>query len=208
MINDILQAANMYAEGLKNVQARRDEWVKMHTHLCDHLKEIATELNTKGLYKQMFYVDTAHAFDEEMNGTSADMPSITLRSSDMPIGVKFQNPLGEKKEYVENGFHITFSPVITGQLIVTLLPHYSDTNGKPPESVLLAVIDDLSQLTDDATDNIVAQGIATAFYSSFTGMAERPEEGEEKEKIPPPPAAPRATSPIGFKRYETTEKVQ
>ena len=82
MLNDILNAANLYATGLKNVQDRRDQWLKKHTELKDHLKELADYLTANATYKQGFYVDVLHAFDEHMNGTVASLhPGSCLMNS-------------------------------------------------------------------------------------------------------------------------------
>ena len=202
MINDILNVANRYAEGLKHVQDRRAQWLIKHKELKDHLKEIADYLNTNAIYKQGFFLDTLHAYNEDMNGTCADMPSITFRSGEMPMQVKFRNSMGERKEYIEEGFHITFNPTITGQIVILLFPHYSDLNKTPPPYITLAVIDDPAQFTMDFADQVISKGMEAAFYTSFTGMSDRQEENEQAEGL-----LPQAYNSIGFKRYETTEKV-
>jgi hypothetical protein len=84
MFDDILQAANLYDDGLKRVLSRREQWLSKHAEIRDHLKEIASYLNDNAAYKQVFYVDSLHAFDEVISGTCTDMPSITFRSGDMP----------------------------------------------------------------------------------------------------------------------------
>ncbi len=202
MLNDILNAANLYATGLKNVQDRRDQWLKKHTELKDHLKELADYLTANATYKQGFYVDVLHAFDEHMNGTSASLPSVTLRSGPMPMLVLFKNNMGEKKDYIEEGFHITFSPIITGQLIVLLLPHQNELNKTEPQYITLSILDEPEKLTMDMVDQIISKGIEVAYYSSFTGMSEQTEENQQPET----PSQQRA--PIGFKLHETTEKVK
>ena len=202
MLNDILNAANLYATGLKNVQDRRDQWLKKHIELKDHLKEIADYLTANATYKQGFYVDVLHAFDEHMNGTSASLPSVTLRSGPMPMLVLFKNTMGEKKDYIEEGFHITFSPIITGQLIVLLLPHQNELNKAEPQYITLSILDEPEKLTMDMVDQIISKGIEVAYYSSFTGMSEQTEENQQQET----PSQQRA--PIGFKLHETTEKVK
>jgi len=204
MLNDILNIANLYDEGLKRVQDRRAKWLVKHKEIIAHLKEIADYLNSNAAYKQGFYVDTLHAFNEDMNGTCADMPSITFRSGEMPMLVTFRNSMGERKEYIEEGFRITFNPTITGQILVLLFPHYSELNQKPLPYLTLAVIDDPGTFTNDMAEEIVTNGIQAAFYSSFTGMSEQPvEENKHAEPVPAP-----HHNPIGFKRYETTEKVK
>jgi len=204
MLNEILQIANLYDTGLKHVQSRRDQWLKKHTELRDHLKEIADFLNTNAAYKQGFFVDTLHAFNEDTGGTCAEMPSITFRTGNMPMLVSFKNGMGERKEYNEDGFRITFTPTITGQLIVLLFPHTSDINKTvTPQYATLSVIDEPDQQTMDIADQIILKGMEGAFYSSFTGMGEP---GKADEEQVTPLQAPRH-NPIGFKRYETTEKV-
>jgi hypothetical protein len=194
MLNDILNAANLYAEGVKKVQQRREQWLQKHIELKSHLTEIADYLNTNAAYKQGFFVDTLHAFDEDINGTSAAMPSVTLRSGDMPMLVTFHSIMGEKKEYIEEGFQITFTPTITGEVIVLFMPHQNELNKKEQQYTTLEVINEPAMLSMDMADGIIAKGIEQAFYSSFTGISEA--EG-----------APQRT-PIGFKLHETTEKVK
>ena len=203
MLNDILNSANMYSEGLTQVLDRRDQWLKKHTELKDHLKEIATFLNTNVGYKQGFYVDELHAFDENMHGTSATLPSLTLRTGAMPMLVLFRNNMGEKKDYIEEGFHLTFAPTITGQLIVLLMPHQNPLNKTQPEYITLSVVDDPGKLTMEIADEIITKGIEVAFYSSFTGMsAQQNDENAQTEQNV------QERNPIGFKLHETTEKIQ
>ncbi len=204
MLVDILNAANLYADGVKHVQDRREQWLKKHTELKDHLKEVAEYLNTNTGYKQGFFVDTLHAFDENLNGTSAAMPSITLRSGPMPMLVTFRNTMGEKKDYIEEGFHITLTPTITGQVIAFLIQHTSELNKTPPQYISLAVIDEPGKLTMEVADAIIIKGIQIAFYSSFTGMGEQEVENDASQPLP----APRSHTPIGFKLHETTEEVK
>jgi hypothetical protein len=202
MLNEILNIANKYADGLKEVQDRRAKWLLKHKKLKTHLKEIADDLNANTTYKQGFYVDTLHAFNEEINGTCAELPSITFRSGDMSMLVSFRNSLGEKKEFTEHGFHITFNPTITGQIVILLFPHDSDLNKTPPPYLTLAVVDDPEQLTMEVADDALARGIEAAFTTSFTGMVSH-EKIKQDDSTPP-----QAHNPIGFKRYETTEKVE
>jgi hypothetical protein len=203
MLNDILNIANMYAEGVKHVQDRRAQWLLKHKDLKEHLKEIADNLNANAAYKQGFFIDTLHAFNEDTNGTCADMPSISFRSGEMPMLVTFRNSMGERKEYMEQGFHITFNPMITGQILVLLFPHYSDLNKTPPPYTTLAIIDEPGQMTPESIDQIIISGMHAAFYSSFTGISETQQENEQNDSKPP-----HQQYPIGFKRYETTEKVK
>jgi hypothetical protein len=204
MLNDILKVANLYDTGLKHVESRRDQWLKKHVELRDHLKEVADHLNSNATYKQGFFIDTMHAFNEDTGGTCAEMPSITFRTGSMPMQVSFKNGIGEKKEYSEEGFRITFTPTITGQLIVLLFPHTSDINKEAtPQYATLSIIDNPDELTMDVADQIIEKGMQGAFYSSFTGMGEPGEAvGEQAAPLQMP-----KHNPIGFKRYETTEKV-
>lgn len=204
MMKDLLDVANMYARGLENVEAKRDQWLKKYIELRDHLKEVADYLNSNALYRQGFFVDTLHAFSEDINGTSSKMPSVTFRSGEMPMLVTFRNSMGEKKSFVEDGFHISFNPTITGQIVVLLLPHHSELNKQEVQYTTLAVINDPKELSTDIIDQIIARGMETAFYTSFTGMAEQPVENGQEGNIP----SLAERNPIGFKRYETTEKVK
>ncbi len=202
MLNDILNIANKYAEGAKQVQERRAQWLKKHVELKEHLKEIAGYLNSNSTYKQGFFIDTLHAYNEDMNGTCAEMPSLTFRSGEMPMLITFHNSIGERKEYIEEGFSITFNPTITGQVIVLFFPHHSELNITPPPYSTLVVIDQPGQLTMEIADEIITKGMEAAYFSSFTGMSEQ-QENNEKSEIHPPVQH----NPIGFKRYETTQKV-
>ncbi len=204
MMDDILKASNLYAEGLKHVRARRDAWLKKHKELKTHLMEVADYLDAHTEYKQDFYVDSLMAFSEDINGTCSAMPSISFRSGRMPMLVTFRNNIGERKEFDEDGFSITFTPLITGQLVVMLAPHQSDLNKIEQSFATLAVIDDPEQLTMEIADQIIAKGIEAAWYTSFTGLAERQDQEDEEEQK----RLPRAQTPIGFKRYETTEQVK
>jgi len=200
MITDILNTANLYNEGIKRVEERRAQWLKKHEELKGHLKEIAAYLNTNAAYKQGYFVDTLHAFNEDINGTCTDMPSLTFRSGSMPMLVTFKNSMGERKEYTEEGFRIIFNPMITGQLLVLLSPHRSELNKPEQTFTTLAVIDNPADLTMDAADQVIKQGIEAAFYTSFTGISEQQEANENMQS--------HAHNPIGFKRYETTEHLK
>ncbi len=204
MLDNILEIAEKYASGVKQVQDRRDQWMKKHLELKAWLEEIANFLNEKTTYKQGFFIDTLHAFNEDMHGTCADMPSVTFRSGPMPMLVAFRNSMGERKEYIEDGFSITFNPTITGQIIVMLLPHKSDLSAKPPEYINLSIINEPSLLTADVAHQIITAGMEIAYHSSFTGMSDMPAEQTEQEELHPPVQH----NPIGFKRYETTQKVK
>ena len=202
MTNDILNAANLYAKGLQDVVNRRAQWLEKYKEVLEHLKQTAAELNEKAAYKQGFYVDTNHAFNEEINGTCANIPSLTLRTGKMPLMLTFRNAMNDKREYMEEGFHLTFTPTITGEIIVLLLPHHSSVSSGTPEYINLAVMESPAALTNAIVDDIVARGIEMAFYSSFTGMVDlQKKEMSETQKQ-------HQYSPIGFTRYESTEKVK
>lgn len=205
MSDDLLQIADMYAAGLEKVEDRREQWMTKYIELRDHLKEVAAYLNNSTLYKQGFFVDTLHAFNEDINGTTSKMPSITFRSGDMSMQITFHNSMGEKKSYVEDGFHISFNPTVTGQVVVLLLPHQSPLNKDPLPYSTLAVINEPGQLTMEMADKILALGMKAAFYTSFTGMSEQPQ--QDNSEAPGMPSLSER-NPIGFKRYETTEKVK
>jgi hypothetical protein len=203
MLSDILNAANKYDEGVKQVLDRRGQWLKKHKELKDHLTQVAAYLNENALYKQGFFVDTLHAFNEDMNGTCADIPSIAFRSGEMPMLIQFHNNMGEKKELIEQGFSITFNPIITGQVAVLLMPHQSDLNEKKPEYTTLAFIDEPGQLTMDAAEQLLVNGITSAYHSSFTGVSDRDDRREDEDHRPPT-----QHNPIGFRRHETTQKIK
>jgi len=207
MFDDILQAANLYDDGLKRVLSRREQWLSKHAEIRDHLKEIASYLNDNAAYKQVFYVDSLHAFDEVISGTCTDMPSITFRSGDMPMEVTFRNTMGEKKEFIEEGFRITFNPTITGQIIILLVPHHSELSKGLPPYATLAIIDQPEQITNEIINQVIREGIKGAFTSSFTGMQTQDDNNDDNTSSSPTPPVPQHNV-IGFKRYETTEKVK
>lgn len=202
MTNDILNAANKYTEGLKNVETRRRKWIEKSKEVKEHLKLVAKWLNENATYKQGFYVDGFHAFNEEIDGTCADMPGITFRSGSMTMAIEFRNAMGDKKEYIEKGFRLMFNPVITGHIAVLLYPHHNELNDNEAQYITLLVIDNSDLLTTDELDKIVAKALEVAFYSSFTGMSEpRPALAEPSNlQIP-------KHNTVGFKRFDTTEKV-
>ena len=185
MNDQILIAANLYAEGVKNVTERREQWLEKHKELKARLMEIAAYLNANATYKQGFFVDILHAFDEEMNGTSANMPSVTFRSGSMPMLVTFRNSMGEKKGYAEDGFHISFNPTITGSVVVLLLPHHSDLNKEPAQFMTLSVFEQPSEITMEIADQIIARGIEIAFYSSFTPLIDKYETKDNPDCVQP-----------------------
>ncbi|MCW3121174.1 MAG: hypothetical protein JWQ38_666 [Flavipsychrobacter sp.] len=202
MLNEILRHANKYSDGLKKIQARKEQWLVKHKELKAHLEQLADYLDANTTYKQDFYVDMLHAYNEDMHGTCADMPSVAFRSGDMPMLLTFRNSMGERKSYIEEGFSITFSPTITGQILVLLLPHHNDLNKNPPEYSSLAVINDPGELTMDMADRIISNGMEVAYHTSFTGMSEPSDNNDQAET-----QSPVQRTPIGFKRYETTQKI-
>jgi len=194
MIKNILNSANKYSTGLEHVQHRRELWVKKSEEVKTHLKEIADYLNQNSTSKIGFFVDSSYAFDETINGACIEMPSITFRSGDLSMDLTFKNDDGNIITYAEKGFQITFSPSPTGEIIVMLLPHHNNLQTEVPKFITLTIISDLDKLTTDVVDEIVAKGTDAAFYSSFTGISE----------LKDMPA--NGYNPVGFKRYETTEK--
>jgi hypothetical protein len=202
MFDEILKVANRYDEGLTHVRTRREQWLDKYEMLRDHLKKIADHLNENAQYKQGFFVDTLRAYNEDINGTSSRMPSVTFRSGSMPMLVTFRNSMGEKKAYTEEGFSISFNPTITGQVVVLLQPHYSDLDKEQPELSMLAAINDPAEITEIVIDSIIAKGMEVAFYSSFTGMDQNPQEETETEN------SINKRNQIGFRRHDTTEKIE
>jgi len=204
MFDKLLKVANLYDEGLTLVQSRREQWLRRYEGIREHLKLMAKYLNENARYKQGFFVDTLHAFNEDIRGTSSKMPSLTFRSGSMPVLVTFRNSMGERKTYSEEGFSISFTPTIAGQILVLLRPHYSDIDQDEPEYSTIAIIEEPEALTNEVVTEIVTRGMEAAFFSSFTGMTRlNDEDGEQALENKPIPR-----NPIGFKRYETTEKVQ
>ena len=201
MIDDILISANLYTEGLKLVEERRAQWIEKHAVLKKRLTEIADYLNEHSGYKQGYYVDSLQAFNEEIKGSCAGIPSLTFRSGKMPLMVEFCNEKGEEMKYMEDGFRIEFTPTITGQVIVILYAHQSPLSKNTPDHGTLAFIDNPGEITLEVIDEIINKGIETAFSTSFTGIGlHKP--GNTKED----PQPEQRHNPIGFKRYETTEK--
>ncbi len=200
MTNEILNAANKYARGLKNVEARRAQWLEKYKQVREQLTAIADQLNEKADYKPGYFVDTSHAYNEEINGTCANIPAVTFRSGSMPMNVSFRNAVSGHKEYTEHGFHVTFMPAITGQVLVLLQLHTSSLDNQKPEEVNLAVIDTPAAITMNDVDALMLKAIKMAFYTSFTGMIDL--QDEEVTTTQP------KYNPIGFKRYESTEKVK
>ncbi len=188
----ILDAANKYAVGLKNVQARREAWIKKSEEVKAQLKEIADYLNKNSQSKIGYYVDSYYAFDETINGACIEMPSVTFRSGDIAMDLTFRNDDGNVISYTEKGFQITFNPSPTGEIVIWLLPHHNNLQSQPPQYLTIAIIDDVSGLNRDAIEDVVSKGMEAAFYSSFTGITEAKNQ-------------PHPYSPIGFKRFETTQ---
>lgn len=203
MFEKILNASNRYDEGLAHVYSRQDQWLAGHERVRDHLRTIADCLNKNTRYKQGFFVDTLHAFNEGMRGTSTRMPSVEFRSGEMPMPLTFRNSIGEKMTYKEEGFSVSFTPTITGQIMIMLQPHYSDLDPEEPQLITLGIINEPSQITDAMIEDVIEKSFEIAFQSSFTGMAERHinNDEESQENIPV------KRNPIGFRRHETTEKI-
>ncbi len=200
MFEKILKEANRYSGGLAHVQSRQDQWLAAYERIRDHMKVIATYLNEHAAYKQGFFVDTLHAFNEGMRGTNVRMPSLEFRSGPMPMPITFRNSIGERLTYKEEGFGISFTPTIAGQIVIVLQPHASDLDTETPEAVTLGVVNEPSELSNELVEEVIEKGIQLAFYTSFTGMTEY-ENQEETNFI----SAKR--HPIGFRRYDTTEKI-
>ncbi len=202
MTENILNVANKYADGLSEVRERRSQWMAQHKEVRNRLKQIAEYLNQEARYQPGFFVDTNHAFNEDINGTCADLPSLTFRSGEMPMEISFRNASGGKKEYLEEGFRITFSPVITGQVVILLQPHYNTLSAEKPGYFNLAIIDAPLAMTPEFIDQVIARGMEIAYYSSFTGLADKQKKAMEETQVQ------HEHTPIGFKRYESTEKVK
>lgn len=203
MMQDILNVANKYGEGLASVEHRREQWIKKSEELKEYLKKVAEYLNTNATYKAGYFVDTFQAFNEEINGSCAQLPSIIFRSRDMPLMLEFRNDNGAMKEFTEKGFQIAFNPTITGQIVVLLYPHRSemdDAGDQQPPFATVAIIDEIDKLTTDAIDAIIVKAIQAAFFTSFTGMAERT--ADDDAEAPPQPRY----APIGFKRFDGAGK--
>lgn len=202
MFDKILKAADKYDDGLARVYSRQDQWLAGHERVREHLKTIAEYLNEHSRYKQGFFVDTLHAFNEGMRGTNARMPSVAFRSGPMPMPITFRNSIGEKMTYKEEGFSVSFRPMITGQIVIVLQPHYSDLDTEEVEYLTLAVVNEPSEISNEMIDEVVEKAMEIAFYTSFTGMAEQPNTDEtENNNIPT------KRNPIGFRRHDTTEKI-
>lgn len=202
MIENILKVVNLYGEGLDEIQKRRSQWLLKYKELRAHMKEIATQLNNTATYKAGFFVDTSHAFNEEINGTCAEMPSLTFRCGDMPLMISFRSAVGERRDYMEEGFQLAFTPTVTGQILVLVQPHINSLNNEKLEMLTLSIIDQPANITIEDIDQLIAKGIEAAFYSSFTGILHlQKREMNESQKQ-------QQYSPIGFKRYESTEKVK
>ena len=199
-MDEILKVSDLYATGLEHVQARRKQWLDIYKDVREHMKEIANYLNENSKYKQNFFVDTNRAFNEEINGSCAEVPSLTFRSGAMEQFLTFRNSLGERKEYLEEGFQITLSPTVTGMLVVMLWPHYSEMSEEKPQYVTIAMVENPEALKPELIDKLIAKGMELAFYSSYTGMVELQDKEMSQSQMKYQHA------PIGFKRYETTEK--
>jgi len=204
MDSKLLEIANRYALGLQRVQKRKESWTSKHTEIKEHLTAVASELNSQAGYKQGFFVDSMHAFDEEIHASCAELQSLVFRSGDMPMHVSFCNDKGEKKDLVEHGFQVTFTPSVTGEIFIFFTPHSSDLNTSSPAVAPLGIFNDPSAITPEHVDTLLAKAMEMAFFTSFTGVAEQLDEAEKPHKTVNIPHH----NPIGFKRYETTEKAK
>lgn len=189
----ILKAANKYAEGVTHVEKRRVKWLLKSNELKAMLLEIADHLNTNAEYKPGYYVDLSHAYDDEINGTCVQMPLLTFRSGNMSMGMSFNSAVNGIKEYTEKGFRIGFYPAVTGLVFVMLHLHHNDFQPEELPPVSLMVIDNPDELTKELVQELIAQGIETAFQSSYAGISEHQEP---------------TYSPIGFKMHDSTEHAQ
>lgn len=187
----ILHAANLYSEGLAHVTKRREDWLEKLPELKQQLKTIAKYLNENASYKPGYYVDTFYAYDEEIKGICRQMPSLAFRSGIMPMFLDFNNEEHKTKGYKEDGFRINFSPIVTGQIVITLIYHANAFINREIAYDALEIVDP-AELTPEFVETLITRGIEDAFYSSYTGLA-------EKKEIP--------YTPVGFKtqRTETTE---
>ncbi|MEI8278593.1 MAG: hypothetical protein WCG87_02450 [Bacteroidota bacterium] len=192
-MDNLLKAANKYAEGLKHVERRRATWQIISKELKGILLEIADHLNSTAEYKPGYYVDLSHAYDDEINGTCVQMPLVTFRSGNMPMGMSFNSSVNGIKEYTEKGFKIGFYPAVTGLIFVMLHLHHNDFQPEELPPASLMVIDDPNELSKELVQELIAQGIETAYQSSYTGISEHQEP---------------TYSPIGFKMHDTTEPTQ
>ncbi|MFI5384262.1 MAG: hypothetical protein ACHQXK_08535 [Methanosarcina thermophila] len=152
------------------------------------------------MYKPGYYVDKAYAFDEKVNGTCVQMPAVTFRSGDVPVNMHFKDSDGKVTEYTEKGFQITFSPTPTGEIAVLLFPHHSELHQTETPYTMLMLINDLDTLTIELVDDIVSEGMEAAFYTSYVGMGEANKVQEQEHD-----QQRSGYSPIGFKRYHTTQ---
>lgn len=201
MNRTILETINLYAEGQQTVQRKRTDWLKKFKEVREILKQMAAYLNENATYKAGYFVDTNHAFNEEINGTCADIPSLSFRCGEMPLNISFRNASGERRAYAEEGFLIMFAPTITGQVVVMLRPHHSSLSTEKPNFHNIAVIDEPGNLTVNDVHAILAKGIETALQTSYTGMA------LAKEKQNDTPTA-KNYIPIGFRRFESTQSLK
>ncbi len=199
-MDEILKIANKYAKGQADVLNRRNEWLQKSKEVLAQLKEIAAFLNEKGEYGAKYHVDVHLAYNEENHGTCEGLPSITFRSGQMPLHITFRNVGGTNVEFVEEGFHLTFTPSIAGEILVLLVPHTGNFTREQPELEEVAIIENPGAITREIINTIMAKGLEAAYFSSYTGLIERQnlEQDEEQKQY--------QRVPIGFKRFETTEK--
>ena len=208
-MDNILNAANLYAKGLQEVLDRRKQWLEKYKEVQARMKQVAQELNANAEYKQNFYVDVNHAFNEETSGTCENLPSLTFRSGEMPLMLIFKNAMNDKKEYMESGFHITLTPTVTGEILIMLLPHHTSLTTEKAEYINLGMVENPASLSMEMVNDILAKGIEMAFYSSFTGaVALQRRSVVTDQRAQEQQQQPQQYQPIGFKRHESTEKVK
>ena len=185
MIEQILQAANRYADGVNAVEQRRHAWAQKAIEVEKHLKEIADYLNTNAAYKANYHTEVQHAYDEHSDGSCIAMPAVILGSGKMPMLLVFEDKDKKKKEIFESGFELSFNPSVTGQIIVQLIPHHNELQQQPPMPVVLEIIDDVSKITNEDLDALV--------INALTAEAER----YNKE----------TRTPIGFRMHELPQTI-
>ena len=201
-MEQILQAANKYSEGLNAVLKRRKDWLDHYKTVRERLQKIAEYLNTNSSYKQHFVVHTHRAYNDSIEGSCTEVSALVFKSGEMSQHLTFRNAIGEHAEYVEGGFELTFSPSITGQIVLMMLPHTGTMNIHKREQQVVAIIDNPMSLTHDLIDDIVTKALMAAFHTSFTGMAEQNEEMmTEQAKI-------QQRTPIGFRRNDHSHESQ
>jgi len=195
MTEQILQAANRYAEGVNAVEQRRHAWMQKAIDVEKHLKEIADYLNANAAYKANYYTEVQHAYDEHTDGSCIAMAAVMFGTRKMPMMLVFEDKDKKKKEVFESGFVLSFSPSVTGQIVVQLLPHHNELQPEPPVPVVLEIIDEVDKLTNEDLDGLIIAALTNALHTSFTGVAEAEKYNKETR------------TPIGFRMHEGTTTV-